>query len=133
MNRRVSTALNQTCGQDRIGSPFRVEDDLATLFGCGLIGTSVEESVAVGVVVALLAAATEVEAAELLFLGFLVVVGKVVGLRCADVDAGRAGSASGHDHGATTIGVSLALLRNLHLVTAGNQLRGCVLPCGSGS
>lgn len=63
-----------------IGLPFRVEDDIAALFGRGLVGATVEEAVGVGVVVALLAATTEVEAAELLLLlGFLVVVGKVVG------------------------------------------------------
>jgi hypothetical protein len=83
-------------------------------------------------IVAFFAATTEVEAAELFwFLGFFVVVGQVVGLCCADVDAGR-GFAAGHDHGATPVGISLVLLRNLHLATVGDHLRGCVLAGGSG-
>ena len=99
--------------------PLRVEDDLAALFRRLLVGGAVKQTIAVRVGVALvLVVTTEVEAAELLF-GLLVVVGKVVGLLCADVDAGRAGSAAGHHHGATTVGVSLVLLRNLHLVIAG--------------
>ena len=120
-NRGVSTQLNQSCRQDLVRLPFRVEDDLAALFRGLLVGAAVKEGVAVGVPVARLAVTTEVEAAEFLVLSLLVVVGKVVGLCCTDVDAGRAGfvSAVGHDHGATTVGVSLVLLRNLHLVIAG--------------
>jgi hypothetical protein len=111
-----------------IDLPLRVEDDLAALFGRGLVGAAVEQAVSVRVEIALLAATTEVEAAEFFVLGFLVVVGEVVGLFCADVDAGRTGSAAGHDHGATTVGISLVLLRNLHLVSAaGHHLRGRVL------
>ena len=77
-------------------SPFRVEDNLAALFRSGLVGAAVEEGIAVAEGVALLAATTEVEAAELL-LGLLVVVGQVVGLCVANVDARRAGSAGRHD------------------------------------
>jgi hypothetical protein len=131
-NRRVSMVPNQSCGQDLISLPFRVENDLAALFGCGLVGAAVEQAIAVGVVVTLLAAAAEVEAAELLLLGFFVVVSEMVGLCCADVDASRAGSAAGHDHGATAVGILLVLLRNLHLGAAGNYLRGCVLASRSG-
>jgi hypothetical protein len=114
--------------------PLRVEDDLAALFRRLLVGGAVKQTIAVRVGVALvLVVTTEVEAAELLF-GFLVVVGKVVGLLCADVDAGRAGSAAGHHHGATTVGIGLVLLRDLHLiVAAGHHLRGCVCASGSGS
>jgi hypothetical protein len=118
----------QSCRQCLMRLPFRVEDDLAALFGRFLIGAAVEQAIAVGVEIALLAATTQVEAAELLVLGLLVVVGEMVGLLCANVDAGRAGSALGHDHGATTVGISLVLLRNLHLVLAvGHHLRGRVL------
>ena len=114
--------------------PLRVEDDLAALFRRLLVGGAVKQTIAVRVGVALvLVVTTEVEAAELLF-GFLVVVGKVVGLLCADVDAGRAGSAAGHHHGATTVRIGLVLLRDLHLiVAAGHHLRGCVCASGSGS
>ena len=114
--------------------PLRVEDDLAALFRRLLVGGAVKQTIAVRVGVALvLVVTTEVEAAELLF-GLLVVVGKVVGLLCADVDAGRAGSAAGHHHGATTVGIGLVLLRDLHLiVAAGHHLRGCVCASGSGS
>jgi hypothetical protein len=35
-------------------------------------------------------------------------------------------------NGATTIGIGLVLLRNLHLVATGNELRRRVLPGGSG-
>jgi len=80
----------------KIWLPFRVKNNLAALFRCGLVGAAIEEGVAVAESVAFLAAATEVEAAELLF-GFLVVVGQVVGLCVADVDARRAGSAARHD------------------------------------
>jgi hypothetical protein len=114
--------------------PLRIEDDLAALFGCGLVGAAVEQGVAVGVEITLLAATTQVEAAELLVVGFLVVVGKVVGLLCADVDACRAGSAASHDHGATTVGISLVFLGNLHsVVAAGHHLRGRVHASRSGS
>ena len=127
-NRRVSLVPDHSFGQDLYSSPFRVEYNLATLVGSDLIGAAVEQAVAVGVVVALLAATAEVEAAELLLLlGIFVVVSKMVGLRVADVDAGRANSGAGHNHGATTVGVLLVLLRNLHLAAAGNHLRRCVL------
>jgi hypothetical protein len=122
----------QSCRQCLMRLPFRVEDDLAALFGRFLIGAAVEQAIAVGVEIALLAATTQVEAAELL-VRLLVVVGEVVGLLCADVDAGGAGSAAGHDHGATTVFISLVLLRNLHLVVAGHHLRGCVCASRGGS
>jgi hypothetical protein len=118
----------QSFGKGLLNLPLGVEDDLAALLGRGLVGAAVEQAVAVRVEIALLAATTQVEAAELLVLGLLVVVGEMVGLLCANVDAGRAGSALGHDHGATTVGISLVLLRNLHLVLAvGHHLRGRVL------
>ena len=114
--------------------PLRVEDDLAALFRRLLVGTAVEQPVAIRVGITLvLVVTTEVEAAELLF-GLLVVVGKVVGLLCADVDAGRAGSTAGHDHGATAVGISLVLLRKLHLIVAvGHQLCGRVRASSSRS
>jgi hypothetical protein len=114
--------------------PLRVEDDLAALFRRLLVGGAVKQAVAVNVGIALvLVVTTEIEAAELLF-GLLVVVGKVVGLLCADVDAGRAGSAAGHHHSATTVGIGLVLLRDLHLViAAGHHLRGRVCASRSGS
>lgn len=102
---------------DWLDLPFRVEDYLATLVGGGLVGTAVEEAVAIAI------SRTEVEAAELLLLlGVLVVVGQVVRLSIADVDACRAGAAAGHENGATALVVLLVLLRDLHLVLAGSQL-----------
>jgi hypothetical protein len=130
----VRRSLNQSRRQEYIGLPFRVEDDLAALFGRFLVGASIKQRVSVGVMISSVAAVTEVEAAELLwFLCLLVVVGQVVGLCCADVNASRAGSAARHDHGATTVGIGLVLLRNLHLVVFGDHFRGCVLAGGSGS
>jgi hypothetical protein len=90
-------------------------------------------TVAVGISFVDITTTTNIEAAELLLLSFLVVVGEVVGLGRADVNAARAGSAAGHDHGATTVGIGLVLLRNLHLVAAGDQLRRCVLASRGGS
>jgi hypothetical protein len=101
---------------------FRVEDDISALFGSGHIGAAIEETVAVEVVVALLAATAEVEAAKFLLLGLLIVIGQVVGFYCADLNAARTGSAAGHDHSATTVGISLVLLCNVHLEPTGYQL-----------
>jgi hypothetical protein len=126
-NREVSTVLDDVQLQDLIDLPLGVEDDLAAVLGSGLVRTAVKQAVAVGEEVALLAVTTEVEAAKLLVLGLLVVVGEVVGLRVGDVDAGRALSAGGHDHGATALGVFLVLVRDHHLViAAGHHLRGRV-------
>lgn len=110
--------------------PFRVEDHLAALFGGNLVGAAVEKGVAVAIVVTLVAAAAEVEAAELLALGLLVVVRQVVRRGVTDVDAGRAGSAGRSDYGATAVGVTLVLLRDLDLLAAGDQFRRSVLASG---
>jgi hypothetical protein len=101
----------------RLGLPFRVEDNLAAALGRRLVGAAVKEAIAVAIGLA------EVEAAELLLLpGVLVVVGQMVGLCVADVDAGRAGAAACHDDGAAAVGVLLVLLRDLHLVFTGSHL-----------
>jgi hypothetical protein len=113
--------------------PLGVEDDLAAVLGGGLVRGAVEQAVAVGEEV-VLAVTTEVETAELLILGLLIVVGEVVGLRVSDVDAGRALSAGGHGHGATALGVFLVLVRDLHLVVAaGHHLRGRISASGGRS
>lgn len=126
-NRRVSTGARsdsrlivwQRPDWLRLDLPFRVEDDLATVFGRSLVGAAVEEAVAIAI------ARAEVKAAEvLLLLGVLVVVCQVVGLGVADVDAGRAGAAASHKDSATTVGILLVLLRDSHLVLASSHLRG---------